>query len=69
MQNSQQVWRLYYSLCPSWLLDWSDVGNGIEQISNVVQSNSAVSEETAAASEELSAQAEVLKNLVAHFKL
>jgi len=47
----------------------SQVGNGLEQISKVVQSNSAVSQETAAASQELSSQAEVLKQLVAYFKL
>ncbi len=42
---------------------------GIGQIANVVQSTSATSEETAAASEELSSQAELLKQLVARFKL
>ena len=42
---------------------------GIEQVASVVQINSATSEESAAASEELSSQANVLKNLVAQFKL
>ncbi|MCL2203274.1 MAG: methyl-accepting chemotaxis protein [Defluviitaleaceae bacterium] len=42
---------------------------GLEQVSQVVQSNSAVSQEAAAASEELNSQAEVLKDLVAYFKL
>ena len=42
---------------------------GVEQISAVVQTNSATSEESAAASEELSGQAQVMKDLVAQFKL
>ena len=42
---------------------------GIEQVASVVQINSATSEESAAASEELSSQANVLKDLVAQFKL
>lgn len=42
---------------------------GIEQISNVVQANSAAAEESAATSEELSAQAQILRDLVAQFKL
>ena len=45
------------------------VTQGIDQISSVVQTNSATAEESAAASEELSGQAEMLKNLVASFKL
>jgi len=47
----------------------SQVSIGLSQISQVVQSNSAVSEETAAASEELSSQAEILRGLVAYFRL
>ena len=47
----------------------AQVGEGLMQISMVVQSNSAVSQETAAASQELNSQAEVLKQLVAYFKL
>ena len=42
---------------------------GVDQISSVVQNNSATAEESAAASEELSGQAQMLKNLVAQFKL
>lgn len=45
------------------------VTQGIDQISSVVQTNSATSEESAAASEELSGQAQMLKDLVARFKL
>jgi methyl-accepting chemotaxis protein len=47
----------------------SQVSTGLSQISQVVQSNSAVSEEAAAASEELISQAEMLRQLVAYFKL
>ena len=42
---------------------------GVDQISDVVQTNSATSEESAAASAELSHQAEILKDLVARFRL
>ena len=42
---------------------------GIDQISSVVQTNSATAEESAAASEELAGQAQLLKDLVAQFKL
>jgi len=42
---------------------------GVDQISSVVQTNSATAEQSAAASEELSQQAQMLKNLVAKFKL
>ena len=47
----------------------AQVSDGLAQISKVTQNNSAVSEETAAASEELNSQAEVLRQLVAFFKL
>ncbi|WP_312652328.1 methyl-accepting chemotaxis protein [Aminipila sp.] len=42
---------------------------GVDQISTVVQTNSATAEETAAASEELSSQANLLKELIAKFKI
>ncbi len=42
---------------------------GVDQISDVIQTNSATSEESAAASAELSHQAEILKDLVARFRL
>lgn len=45
------------------------VSLGLDQISAVVQNNSATSEESAAASEELSSQAQMLKELIAKFKL
>ncbi len=47
----------------------AQITQGIEQVSQVVQTNSATAEESAAASQELSGQAELLKNMVAEFKL
>lgn len=47
----------------------SQILQGVEQISAVVQTNSATAEESAASSEELSAQADMLRRLVAQFKL
>lgn len=47
----------------------SQISQGVEQISAVVQTNSATAEQSAASSEELSAQAEMLRNLIAQFKL
>lgn len=47
----------------------SQVNQAITQVSQVVQTNSATAEESAAASEELSSQAELLKEMVARFKL
>lgn len=45
------------------------VSQGLEQISGVVQTNSDTAEESAAASRELSSQAQILKGLIAQFKL
>ena len=42
---------------------------GIDQISIVVQNNTATAEESAAASEELNGQADMLREMVAHYKL
>ena len=47
----------------------AQINKGIEQLSQVVQTNSATAEEGAAASEELSSQAELLKSMIAKFKL
>ncbi|MHC1721803.1 MAG: methyl-accepting chemotaxis protein [Aminipila sp.] len=47
----------------------SQVTVGVDQISTVVQTNSATAEETAAASEELSSQANLLKELIAKFRI
>jgi len=47
----------------------SQITLGIDQISSVVQTNSAPSEESAASSEEMSNQAQLMKGLVAKFKL
>ena len=46
-----------------------EVSRGIDQISEVVQSNLSTAEKSAAASEELSGQADMLKDLVARFRL
>lgn len=47
----------------------AQINQGISQVSQVTQSNTATAEEGAAASEELSGQAELLKAMVAKFKL
>lgn len=47
----------------------AQVNKGIEQVAQVVQNNSATAEESAAASEQLSSQAEMLKEMMAKFKL
>ncbi len=47
----------------------TNVYQGLEQISGVVQTNSAMSEESATASRELSDQAQILKRIIAQFKL
>ncbi|SFL77705.1 HAMP domain-containing methyl-accepting chemotaxis protein [Pelosinus propionicus] len=47
----------------------SEINKGIEQVAEVVQNNSSTAEESASASEELSGQADILKTMVAKFKL
>ncbi|MDR3560082.1 MAG: methyl-accepting chemotaxis protein, partial [Negativicutes bacterium] len=47
----------------------AQINKGIEQVSQVVQTNSATAEQSAAASEELSGQAEILKGMIAKFRL
>ena len=47
----------------------SQITQGLDQISSVVQTNSATAEESAAASEELSGQAEMMKGMIAKFKI
>lgn len=46
-----------------------EINQGVEQISTVVQTNSATAEESAAASEELSGQADMMKQMVARFRM
>ena len=45
------------------------VDAGIDQVANVVQQNSAIAEQSAAASQELSKQSDMLRGLLAKFKL
>ena len=45
------------------------LSDGVDQISSVVQTNSATAQESAAASEELSGQAEMMKQMIAKFRL
>lgn len=47
----------------------AQVNQGILQISQVVQTNAATSEESAATSEEMSSQAQILREMIAKFKL
>ena len=51
------------------MIPFSQITQGIDQISSVVQTNSATAEQSAAASEELSGQADMLKSLVQNFTL
>lgn len=45
------------------------INRAVDQITNVVQTNMAMAEESSAGSEEMASQAQVLKDLVAQFKL
>jgi methyl-accepting chemotaxis protein len=47
----------------------SELNIGVEQVANVIQQNSAIAQQSAAASEEMSGQTDVLRGLVAQFKL
>lgn len=47
----------------------NEINANVEQISQVVQTNSATAEESAAASQQLSGQADMMKQMVARFKL
>ncbi len=47
----------------------AQINNGIDQVAQVVQQNSATAEQSAAASQELSGQSDMLKELIAQFKL
>lgn len=47
----------------------TQINNSIDQMLSVVQTNSATSQQTAATSQELSSQAEMLRDMVARFKL
>jgi methyl-accepting chemotaxis protein len=72
VNNADEVLQIINSISVSSREQAEAVGQvstGLGQISSVVQSNSAVSEEAAAAAEELTSQAELLRQLVAYFKL
>ena len=47
----------------------NQINLGLDQISSVVQTNSATAQESAAAAEEMSSQSNILKSLIASFKL
>jgi methyl-accepting chemotaxis protein len=47
----------------------SEINDGVEQVAQVVQQNSATAEQGAAASQEMSGQSELLRNLIARFKI
>ncbi|WP_312702360.1 methyl-accepting chemotaxis protein [Sedimentibacter sp.] len=51
------------------MLGINQVNQGIMQVSQVVQTNAATSEESAAASEEMSSQAQLLREMIAQFKI
>ncbi len=46
-----------------------EINTGIDQVAQVVQQNSATAEESAAASQEMSSQSDLLREMIARFKL
>lgn len=69
VHRGTQTVDLTVSTIGEMTLAMNQVKSALEQISNIVENIAATAEETAAGSEELSAQADLLKNLVAEFKI
>jgi len=72
VQNASEVLTLVNDIALSSMEQSTAIGEvsiGIGQIADVVQDNTAVSEEAAAAAEQLNSQAEVLRQLVAYFRI
>jgi len=72
VNNASEVMQIIQSISQSSSEQSEAINHlniGIEQISKVVQDNAAVSEETAATAQELNSQADLLRQLVAFFKV
>lgn len=69
VNRGKQTVELTVSNIGEMTLAMNQVKSALEQISNIVENIAATAEETAAGSEELSAQADLLKGLVAEFKI